>query len=404
MTDRTACHLCGAEAGVVAADGGTSGLDDLGGVTSDCRPWPDRMPLAVCGTCGTVQKAVTEGWRARCRDIYASYRVYRQGEGGEQAVFGAGSGMGVARSLLLLTKVLETLSPPDEGRLLDLGCGDGTLLRHAARLRPGWRLTGTDLGDHYRPAIEAIAGVERFHTGDLADLPGRYGLATALHVLEHVEGPEGFLRSVGKRLDPQGRLIVEVPDVEANPFDLLVVDHATHFSAATLSRSLRQAGFAVALCRRDWIPREISAIAVPAGRGDGLEDAPPADPARARRLVEGHVRWLRRLRDETRARAEDGGVGLFGTSIAASWLAGRLGTEHVRFFVDEDPARAGTSYLGRPVLAPGDVPAGATVCMPMTPAMAAGIIGRSKGERFALIPPPDLPPPGLPPLGLPGSD
>lgn len=390
MTAGETCHLCGGAACTVAADG-RDGLDDaLGGVTSDCRPWSGPVALAVCEVCGTVQKVIDADWRSQCREIYASYRVYRQGAGSEPAVFGAG-GMGAARSLALLERLLGTLALPEDGRLLDLGCGDGTLLRHAARLRPGWRLTGTDLGDQYRPAIEAIPGLERFHTGPLAALPGGYDLATALHVLEHIEDPAGFLGSLRPLLAGHGRLAVEVPDIDANPFDLLVIDHATHFSSASLSWLLRSAGFSVEACRSDWIARELSAIAA-AGANARDADSPLREvPERSRRLVAGHRRWLRRLRDQAAALAQSRGVALFGTSIAASWLAGVLGSGRIRFFVDEDPARAGSTYLGRPVLSPADVAAGETVCMPMTPVTAAAIAARIAGPRYALVLPPPLP-------------
>jgi len=379
------CRLCGHET-VVAFDRD----DDLGGVTSDCRPWPAVATTVVCPSCGCAQKALDDEWRDQCRRIYDSYRVYRQGTGGEQAVFGAG-GLGVGRSLALLTKVLNIVSPAETGRLVDLGCGDGAFLRHVARLCPNWRLTGVDLGDHYRAAIEAIPGVDRFHTGSLVDLPaGTFDLVTALHVVEHIEEPVEFLTGILGRLAEGGRLIVEVPDIEANPFDSLIVDHANHFSLDSLTRLLRRAGFVIDVRRRDWIPRELSLVAS-AARPDATAVEDEDAPARVARTIKSHRVWLRRLRDEARAASADG-VGLFGTSIAASWLAGNLGMERIRFFVDEDASRVGTTYLGRPVLAPSDIPAGETVVLPMTPAVAASVASRNARPGISFAPPPDMSP------------
>jgi hypothetical protein len=63
----------------------------------------------------------------------------------------------------------------------------------------------------------------------------------------------------------------------------------------------------------------------------------------------------------------------------------------VRFFVDEDPLRAGTSYLGCPVYAPRQTPAGTQVFLALPPELAGKIHGRLASEGFAFrchLPPP----------------
>ena len=84
--------------------------------------------------------------------------------------------------------------------------------------------------------------------------------------------------------------------------------------------------------------------------------------------------------------ASTGRIGLFGTSIAGTWLASEAG-ERVGFFVDEDPARTGRMYLGRPVHAPADVPPGSRVFVGLPPAVAAGICTRLARSGVEFIPP-----------------
>jgi hypothetical protein len=61
------------------------------------------------------------------------------------------------------------------------------------------------------------------------------------------------------------------------------------------------------------------------------------------------------------------------------------------FFVDEDPARVGKTLQGLPVLAPGDIPRGATVFMGVSPVIAERIAKRIQREDIRIVPPPENP-------------
>jgi hypothetical protein len=84
--------------------------------------------------------------------------------------------------------------------------------------------------------------------------------------------------------------------------------------------------------------------------------------------------------------ASTGRIGLFGTSIAGTWLASEVG-ERVAFFVDEDPARIGRKYLDRPVHSPADVPPGSRVFVGLPPVVATGICTRLARSGVEFIPP-----------------
>jgi hypothetical protein len=65
-----------------------------------------------------------------------------------------------------------------------------------------------------------------------------------------------------------------------------------------------------------------------------------------------------------------------GSSTAAVWLSGVL-NEGVDFYVDEDPGRAGGALLGKPIYTFADVPKDAAVFIPMSAAVASGIVSRA---------------------------
>ena len=63
---------------------------------------------------------------------------------------------------------------------------------------------------------------------------------------------------------PGGRLFVEVPNAETNPFEYLVADHATHFTPSTLGRLAAGAGWIVDELSAGWVSKELSMVAHPA--------------------------------------------------------------------------------------------------------------------------------------------
>lgn len=375
------CHLCGQDA-----------LHEIDAyrrfkrITSDFRLWPAGGRLAVCGECGAVQKMATADWRRECQAIYASYVVYPQGNGSEQAVF-ASSGAGEARSRSILRRLLQDVGLGEVGRHLDFGCGDGSLLRNAASLMPGWSRAGAELNDSQRPEIEAIAGVHEFFAGDPSAIPTDFDLVSTIHVLEHFERPAASVAMLTGKLTGAGILMIQTPDVRHNPFDLLIADHATHFTPAVLRACLAEAGASVDRLADNWVPRELSVVA---RRGTTEQPVEREAWQETLALSEGHLDWLDRLCAAVHRAAESGPIGLFGTSIAATWLFGQA--EHaVAFFVDEDPLRAGSIYLGRPVLHPWQVPSGARVFIAHTPAFAEGVSQRlCDSGRFDVLHPPPL--------------
>jgi SAM-dependent methyltransferase len=370
MTRPANCHICGKGELILLSD-----FAAFHQVTSDCKPWKTGGKKGCCAACGTVQTVIDEAWRKDCHEIYSSYSVYHQGGGKEQAVFDANSNAGTPRSLKLLEKMTAEIDLPMQGRALDIGCGNGNFIRSLAALRPQWELNGAEYNTLYEEMVRSIPGVRGFYSSDIKEIPGTFDFVSLIHVLEHIENPVPFLQKVAALL-PRGRLLIEVPFFRANPYELLIADHATHYTPTTLKQVLQRAGFSVEALHTDWITKEISAVAIPRAIA-------PAESIR----VEDELAWAteavsyidkvksyaREIRSQTKT------FGIFGTSIGGTWLYAEM-QRNLEFFADEDSSRIGKRHLGIEILSPTQIPAGSSVFMPLAEGVARAVAQRLKNS------------------------
>ncbi|MCI0746736.1 MAG: class I SAM-dependent methyltransferase [Verrucomicrobia subdivision 3 bacterium] len=140
-----------------------------------------------------------------------------------------------------------------KGRVLDVGCGPGFLLREFRER--GWEVQGTEFGEHSaRHAREAL-GLP-VTVGDLSNLqlPATHFDAVVMwHVLEHIVDVHATIAEVARILQPGGIFLCAVPNfgsLEARCtrdkwFHLDVPRHLNHFTIPALVRLLNNAGFQV---------------------------------------------------------------------------------------------------------------------------------------------------------------
>jgi SAM-dependent methyltransferase len=164
-------------------------------------------------------------------------------------------------------------------RVLDIGCGYGTLLTLATKIyrAPGYCW---DVAEHLRPAVRSTFGLA-FQRGnaELDPVPwkGTFDVIVMTEVLEHFNfQPVPTLRKIGNALAPGGILFLSTPDSKEWGVDIkyykrlsdlpiptsgkqIVDDHIWQYSLDELRHVVQQAGFSIERLEYSGSPRHFNA-------------------------------------------------------------------------------------------------------------------------------------------------
>ena len=382
LPDASHCNVCG-----------SSALEEVTAyrsfrrVASDARSWPSGGKIDLCQFCGAIQKVPDQTFLREIGEIYSTYAVYHQSKGEEQAVFRQDASAVTSRSRRMLEQLRTSVPLAHTGRMLDIGCGNGVMLRAFHEAAPQWTLAGAELNDRFRAVVEAIPNCEKLYNCPPQDIPGQFDLITMVHSLEHIVGPVDFLTKVKTKLAPGGLLMIEVPNVCTNPFEVIVADHTSHFTGSSLQALVKQAGYEILYFSDTWIAKELTLIARPSDAAISAVPASPEQVAISTQTMASNMRWLAETVASAKHLAAQGPLGLFGTSIASTWLSAELeGT--ASYFVDEDMSRPGNLFQGRSIYSPEQLPQGSRVFIGLPPNIANMIRDRLQQPGIEYFAPP----------------
>jgi SAM-dependent methyltransferase len=154
------------------------------------------------------------------------------------------------RNYVPLLEGLEQHALP--GRLLDVGCGDGSLLRVASSR--GWRVEGIE------PSLEAVAfcrkagfQVRQEFPGEDTAIEAAYDAATSIVTIEHMRDPRALVRFARRALRPGGVFLVTTMNVDseearregASWHNYAPPGHLVYFSRGSFARLVREEEFEI---------------------------------------------------------------------------------------------------------------------------------------------------------------
>lgn len=148
-------------------------------------------------------------------------------------------------------------------RMLDVGCGEGSILKEVKRRCHGIRLVGIEPGREFSKFARHHAGCIIYTC--LSELIGEpdsvFDLIVVNHVLEHVENPVQFLITLKQVLSNEGKIYLDVPDVSAySDVTDLHIAHLYHFSTRTLAAATERAGLQIVATEQHCPPRHPRSI------------------------------------------------------------------------------------------------------------------------------------------------
>ena len=376
MSTNISCHVCNSDdIKQIKAP------QNFSQVTSDCRPWNSKLKMVICSNCGVVQKLINSDWVEDTKKIYDEYQVYAQGSGNEQLIFDSTIGYSIPRSEKIVMWLNNEINLPQSGKLIDIGCGNGSFLKQFNNKNSEWLLNGLELDNRNEKIINSIPNTE-LKVCEISEIKEEYDLVVLIHALEHIIDPLTFLKKIKSILKKTGSIFIEIPNLKMAPFDILIADHCSHFTVETLEILLNKAGFVINKISEDFIPKEITLIAS-VKEEISLKDI---DISLGMDLVNGYFLNLDEIFKQ--AKLISGNFGVFGTSISATWLASEF-LERVDFFVDEDINRIGGNYMGKPVYGIENCPSNTNVLMPLRYDIASKVIDRLRdGCKINFIIPP----------------
>ena len=219
--------------------------------TSNTRRFRNRLRGVECSTCGVWYldpRPAAEDFSQIYPDDYAAYEMEEQAEAARSIAFRAKS-----RLEAIKIREYERYAGALPGQVLDVGCGDGSLL-------DGFRRAGVSAEtlegvDFHPAAIErARSKGYRILEGVIERVPlepERYRLIVMNQLIEHVVEPVEVLRRLHTSLVPGGVVFLETPNTASLNARLApraywggyhYPRHLHLFSPETMRQALEQAG------------------------------------------------------------------------------------------------------------------------------------------------------------------
>ncbi|MEL6835039.1 MAG: methyltransferase domain-containing protein [Bacteroidota bacterium] len=216
------------------------------------------ISTVICSHCGLVylNPRPTE---AEMSEFYKhSYRKYYEAIEVPTPEYIA-NGPFLARAEFVLSKLSPYLEQKNEGKLLDVGCAEGTLLQTVKTHFPQLSTYGIEpslgFGQYAEKHSQAQVFVGTYQDFFAQSAVKAFDFIVTTHVLEHILDPRSFMQALHQYLSDDGLIYVEVPNVINNKKGISAhLGHVVSYDPDTLSSLVNACGFEVVDMYTEGLP------------------------------------------------------------------------------------------------------------------------------------------------------
>ncbi len=142
--------------------------------------------------------------------------------------------------------ILRDLVRHSPASVIDIGCGDGSLLAQIHRVLPQARLAGVDLSPTQVAQNSELMPEIAWYAADAESAPltgaGVFDAVVASEIVEHLGDPARFLRNIRSLAAPHAVLLLTTQSGRVGTTERFV-GHVRHFSAGDMSALLATSGW-----------------------------------------------------------------------------------------------------------------------------------------------------------------
>lgn len=322
-------------------------------MTSDSRTIPAGLRKYECRQCHLIRNGYPFSYERLLTHYGEDYVLGEHAAIAEPLMFTPSEPL--PRSYLTfqwLAQALDSIGFAHSGSLLEVGCGEGSLLKQFSTQWPECQVRGLDMSA--RSVDAARANGLDVAVGSYRDVTGSYDLIYSFTVLEHVPSPSDFLARLRAHLKEGGILLTAQPCQDRGSYDIFFSDHLHHFFSQHVAMIGAKTGLKeVVRSTSNPYFQDLSLHLFTTNDADSVPSPKPEiDPVRA--IDDSLHRWQRIFRDidrwlETHSNRDLAVWGVGQTFVFLSTYT-NLRTSKIQVGFDDNPDRYAESNLPFPVI------------------------------------------------------
>jgi SAM-dependent methyltransferase len=314
-------------------------------VTSDVKRSNFIPVLCECSNCSHIFKIINIELLSSINLIYANYEIYKLSNG-QPELINFTNNISKNQTLINFIELKINKSNPGKKLWLDYGCGNGSLIDEVKILYgESFFIEGYD---------QYVESTRNDITNKIENLESKvYDVISLVHVLEHVEQPVQLVKSLLKKLKQDGFIVINIPNIIMNPYDLFVVDHLHHFNKYSLNMISRILGN-IKIDYYDLIDNQILAI-VSNSKLQNNVNLNNVNLKSILQFTDNKIEAINSIRDS---------YYMFGTSVASQFLINNS-TGKVINYIDENLNKIGKELNGIKTINLSDAKKDKTLVLPL---------------------------------------